>query len=198
MIHIRCRVVLMRSFISALFLYFSGPSLVEMKFYKSLFLIFVLFGRFLNHLPNRRQTGLLCWRRTLLVLEMNMFCTGDKHTSVMERVRNSATLTDSYQRLPDRTYVEMTATHWYSPTKTGSTTLSYSPPSTVGSRLSKRRLSVSGLLDAGSRRHVFGTSEKKTMEFCCRRMEFCCRRKQSCCTNDCPERYAAFSMKYGI
>ena len=32
---------------------------------------------------------------------------------------------------------------------------------TVGSPLSERRLSVSGLLDIGSHRHVFGTSDKK-------------------------------------
>ena len=54
---------------------------------------------------------------------------------------------------------------------------------TVGSRLS-----VSGHLDVGSGRHVFGTSGKKTL----RSLKFCYRRKQSCCTNDFPERYNPF------
>ena len=33
----RCRVVSLRSFISALFLYFSAPSLLEIKFYRNFF-----------------------------------------------------------------------------------------------------------------------------------------------------------------
>ena len=61
-------------------------------------------------------------------------------------------------------------------------------PSTVGSRLSEPWLSVSEHLDVSSRRHVFGTSRKKTL----RSLEFCYSRKQSCCTNDFPECYNAF------
>ena len=71
---------------------------------------------------------------------------------------------------------------------------SYLTSTTVGSQLSEPRLSVSGHLDVGSRRHVFSTSGKKTL----RSLEFCYWRKQSCCTNDFPECHSAFSMQYGI
>ena len=64
--------------------------------------------------------------------------------------------------------------------------------STVGSRLSEPRLSVSAHLDVGSRRHVFSPSGKNML----RSLEFCYRRNQSCCTNDFSERYNAFPIQY--
>ena len=66
--------------------------------------------------------------------------------------------------------------------------------STVGSRLSEPRLSVSAHLDDGSHRHVFGTHRKKTM----RSLEFCYRRKQSCCTNDFPNATTLFPCNMGL
>ena len=51
---------------------------------------------------------------------------------------------------------------------------------TVGSQLSKLRLSVSELLDVTGCCHVFGSSVKNTLQS----LEFCYRRKQSCCMND--------------
>ena len=61
-IHSRCRVVSLHSFISALFLYFSGPPLNEMKSYKDLFaLVSVPFPATM-----------------FIVLEMDTFGTGDK------------------------------------------------------------------------------------------------------------------------
>ena len=68
------------------------------------------------------------------------------------------------------------------------------PCSTVCSRLSEPRLSVSRHLDVRSSRHVFGTSGKRTLPS----LEFCYRRKQSCCTNDFSECYNAFPMQYAI
>ena len=67
-IHNRYSVVFLRSIISALFLYiFSGPSLLEIKFCSNIFPQFLFFFReFLNHLPDKRQTHLLC-------------CTSDEH-----------------------------------------------------------------------------------------------------------------------
>ena len=46
-------------------------------------------------------------------------------------IQTSATHTASYQQLPSTPYIKMIATHWYSPMKTSSITLLYSPQSTV-------------------------------------------------------------------
>ena len=73
--------------------------------------------------------GVLCWRQTLLALETNAFHAGDQHFSAGdEQVKNagsnfSHTHTASYQQLPNRTYVDMIASHSYSLPKTGSITL---------------------------------------------------------------------------
>ena len=50
---------------------------------------------------------------------MNTFCTGDKHLGTGDELVENVTHTASYQRLPNRTYLEMIATHQYSPPKTG-------------------------------------------------------------------------------
>ena len=110
-----------------------------MKFFINFFLSFCSFlgGRGLNQLPNTRRTCLLCWRRTVLALETNTLLAEDEHFSAGDqRVENARsnfmqphTHTASYQRLPNRSYVEMIATHKYSPPKTDGITLAYSPPS---------------------------------------------------------------------
>ena len=117
---------------------FSVPSLNEMKFYKHSFPSFCYFLRgFVNQLPNRRWTHLLCWRQTLLAMETNALCTGDKHFSARdERVVNvhsnfSNTHAAGYQWLPNRPYVQIIATHKYSPPKTNGFMLSYSHLSTL-------------------------------------------------------------------
>ena len=51
---------------------------------------------------------------------------------------------------------------------------------TVGSRLSKHRLSEFSIIRTLGRRHVFVSSGKNTF----RSLEFCYRRNQSCCMND--------------
>ena len=43
-----------------------------------LFLVSILFGRFLNHLQNRKQLSLLCWRRTHLSHNTNIIGAGNK------------------------------------------------------------------------------------------------------------------------
>ena len=125
-IHRRCRVVFLRSFISALmFLCFSSPSLPEIKFYRNVSLVSALFSEegLLNQLVVRG--------RTCYCAEMNAFRAGDEHFSARdERVENALSNfshkhTASYQRLPSRPWVEMIATHKYSPPKTGGITLLY-------------------------------------------------------------------------
>ena len=62
------------SFISSLFL-FLGPSLTEMKLFRTFLLVWIFFsGGVLNHILTRRRTFLLCWRRTLLLRGTNAFC----------------------------------------------------------------------------------------------------------------------------
>ena len=102
--------------------HFSGPSLTKMKFYRNFSLVSVPFRGFSNHLRNRRRTHLLCWRRTLLAQGKNEFCASDECFSAgNERVQTSPTHTASYQRLSNRTYLEMIATYRtrYSCPKTG-------------------------------------------------------------------------------
>ena len=68
---------------------------------------------------------LLCWRRTLLSRGMNVFYACDERFGTGdELVKNahsnfSHTHTASYQRLSNRTYLEMIASHRYSPSKMG-------------------------------------------------------------------------------
>ena len=82
----------------------------------------------------------MCWRWTILAMEMDAFSAGGKHFSAGDERVESAhsnfshthTHTAIHQRLPNKPYVKMIATHRYSPsTKTGSFTLSYSPPRTL-------------------------------------------------------------------
>ena len=64
---------------------------------------------------------ILCWRRTLLAMETNVFCAEDKHFSALDECVENAcsnfshiqthTHTASYQQLPNETYVGMIATH---------------------------------------------------------------------------------------
>ena len=133
-IHSRCRVYCVLSS-HALFLYFSGPSLLEMKSCRNFSLVSVLSGGFLNQLSNRRQTRLLCWRQTLLAMGTNMF--GARAECVQNTRSTSVTHTHiaSYQRLPNRLYVEMMASHRYSSPKTGGFILSYSLLSTLHSQV---------------------------------------------------------------
>ena len=65
--------------------------------------------------------------------------------------------------------------------------------STVGSQLSKPRLSISKHLDVCSRHHVFGSSGKKTL----RSLEFCYIRKQSRCRNNFHRMLQCLFIKYG-
>ena len=74
-IHSRCRVVFLRSFTSSLFVYFFQGH-PEMKFRETFSSVF--FRNFLNHLPNRRRTHLLCSRRTLSAQGKNAFYASDK------------------------------------------------------------------------------------------------------------------------
>ena len=113
---------------------FSGPSPNELKrsLQEHFPIVSALFWGFPNHLRNtccRRRTRFHCagnkhfwhWRRALLVLEMNLFCTVDKHVeNVFELQPHTHSYTCSYQRLPNRTNAEMIATQRYSPQKTGS------------------------------------------------------------------------------
>ena len=71
-----------------------------------------------------------CYWQTLLVLEMIIFHTGDQHFSAGDEcigthIQTLATQahTASNQRLSNRTYVEVIASHSYSPLKTSSITL---------------------------------------------------------------------------
>ena len=61
-----------------------------MMFYKNLFPQFpFFFGGFLNHLPDRRRTRLLCWKWTPL-WGMSVFCASDEHFSAgYECVKNT-------------------------------------------------------------------------------------------------------------
>ena len=69
------------------------------------------------HRP-RRTRFVLVRRRTLLALETSAFRAGDKQVENV-RSNSSYTHTASYQRLPNRTFVEMIASHNYSPSNTG-------------------------------------------------------------------------------
>ena len=64
---------------------------------KHFFFSFCSFGWFLNQLPNRRWTCLLCWSRTLLAIETNAFRSGDERFSAgdegVENPQTSATHT---------------------------------------------------------------------------------------------------------
>ena len=69
-------------------------------------LVSVLFGGFLNQLPNRRWTCLLCWKGTLLAMETNAFYAGNEHFSAGDEhletcVQTSSTNTQlaTYKRL---------------------------------------------------------------------------------------------------
>ena len=72
-------------------------------------------------------------------MKTNAFCTGDKYFSagddcvenVPANFTHTATIATSDFQTDLTAYVEMIATHRYSPLKTGSFTLSYSPPSTL-------------------------------------------------------------------
>ena len=123
-IHTRCRVVFLRSFISALFLYFfSAPSLLEIKFYRNFFPSFCSFFGFLKQLLIRRRTRYRAgdepvsrWRRTrwkrafeLKPHTHTQLATSDFHTDLRPRW--------------------LLLSHTCSPPKTGGITLSYSPPS---------------------------------------------------------------------
>ena len=120
--HCRCRVVFFRSFISYLVsVLFQVHPYLKWSLQKPFSLVSLLFGGFLNQLPNRKRMHLLCWRRTLLAMETNAFRPED------ERVENtlsnfSHAHSYSYKRLPNR------PTQMYSPLKTGGFRLFYSPP----------------------------------------------------------------------
>ena len=108
------------------FVLFSGPSLLEMKFCRKLFPYILFFlGGFLNQLQIEDK-HLLCWIWTLLEQEMNTFCASDERFSAGDkRVENARSNqphihTASYQQLSSRIYLEMVATHGYSIPKTGS------------------------------------------------------------------------------
>ena len=71
-------------------------------------------------------------RRTLLALGTNVFFTSDEHFDARDKcfgaedeqaekvgLNFSHTHAASYQRLPNRTFLEMIAPHWCSPPKTG-------------------------------------------------------------------------------
>ena len=62
-------------------------------------LVSVLFGDFLNQHPNRKRTRILCWRQMHFMLETNVI---ELHPH---------TYTASYQRFPNRLYIEIIATH---------------------------------------------------------------------------------------
>ena len=78
------------------------------------------FGGFLNHLPNRRRTRLLCWRWTLFARGMNAFCSSDERFSAgdecVENARSNLSPLPlhthsyicSYQRLSNRNSFEIT------------------------------------------------------------------------------------------
>ena len=110
-IHSRCtrRIVFLCSFISALFLYYLGPSLTEMGFDRNYFPSFCAFSGFSK--PNKRRTRLLCWRRTFVGRGTNTFCTSDKCFSAGDkRVENVlSNFIDTHT-----TYLEMIVTHRYS------------------------------------------------------------------------------------
>ena len=90
-IHSRCRVVLLGFFISALFLSFFKSIPFEMKLYRNYFSqVSVLFRGFLNHLPNRKWTHWLRWKRTHFAWGTKAFCTSDEGFSAGgERVENA-------------------------------------------------------------------------------------------------------------
>ena len=101
-----------------------------MKFYRNFFFPscgFLGGGGFLSRLPNRRQTCLLCCRQRLLTWGMNIFWAGDECFSAGdERIGNASSNFShthihvaSYQRLSNRNYFKMIATHRYSSPKTG-------------------------------------------------------------------------------
>ena len=74
--------IVLRSFISALFLYFfslipNWNEALENSFPQLVF----FFGGFPNHLPNRRQMNLMCWRQTLLAWGTNAFSASDERFS---------------------------------------------------------------------------------------------------------------------
>ena len=133
-----CRVVFLHSFIACLDspLFQVHPYLKWSLQKHFLPKLFFFWGGFLNLLPNRRPTLLLCSRWRLLALETNSFDAGS-NTLVLEtvtlktRIRTSATHAQlhtcsyMYQRLPNRPYVEMIATHTckYSPLKMSGITL---------------------------------------------------------------------------
>ena len=110
---------------------FSGPSLhvTEMKLYGNFTPSLHSFSGFLNHLANRRQMCLLCWRRTFwsrgrkrfaLVtnnLELETKCVENSRLNFSHTHR--ASYMYMYQRLSNITYLQMIATHRYSPLKTG-------------------------------------------------------------------------------
>ena len=111
----RCRVVSLRSFMSCLAsVLFSGPSLLEMKFYRNFFrLVFVLFWGFLNQLPSRRQMQmcLLRWRQNTLGAGDEHYSAGDKHVGA-SAARTQLSTSDFQTDL-----MSMIVTHWYLPPK---------------------------------------------------------------------------------
>ena len=72
-IHSRCKIVFLHFFISAMFLSFFGSILNWSEYSQKLFSCCCSFGGFLNHLPNRSRTRLMCWRRSLFVLGQRCF-----------------------------------------------------------------------------------------------------------------------------
>ena len=110
-------IVFLCSFYSALFLYFFQVHLyLKWRLTETFLHSFWSFcWGVLNQLLDRRWTRLLCWRQTLSALETNVFWAGDEHFSAGDQrvengIRTSDTHTASYQRLPNRLYVEMIAT----------------------------------------------------------------------------------------
>ena len=127
-IHSRYTVVFLLSFKSALFYaLLSGPYRNEMTFYGTLFLLSVLFGGFLNHLPNWRWTCLLSWRQAHFALETNTLLLGMKVLKMHLR----STCTDTHTHTAASNFqTDLTSTwllpHGYSPTKMGGIEYSYS------------------------------------------------------------------------
>ena len=144
-IHSRCRVHTLYSLlvffhVCLVSVLFSGPFQTEMKFYRNFFPSLCSFSAFFFKTTFQIENEcLLYWKQTLLAWEMNTFCASDECLSAgNERVENTRsnfthTQTASYEWLSNRTYLEMIATHRYSPPSKWevATTLSYSPLSTL-------------------------------------------------------------------
>ena len=131
-VHSKCRVVFLHSFISALFLYlFQVHPYFIWSFAKLFSMVSVLFWGVSK--PTSKQN----------YFEDSLCCSPSNRISPYRRIHLSLATrlysqfshihTASYQQLPNRTYVEMMATHRYSrsPPKMGGIMLSYSPPNTL-------------------------------------------------------------------